>query len=432
MAAVEDRWWRTIRDRLDDDGKPAREKTDRYGIGKRWLCRWRDPDGRPRKLSFEKKIHADQHAATVEADKLRGQYIDPRAGVETFGSYAATWLELQSTDPLTRENIGDRLRRYVEGTALHRAQLRSVRPSTIQAWVSGLPAGLAASTKGVVFSHVSAILNAAVDDEKIGKNPCRASSVRRPRADARDIEPWAREWVVSVHDALPSRYRPLVTLGAGLGLRQGELFGLSPDDVDWLRGWVTVQRQVKIVGNRLVFALPKGRKVRKVPLPPSVRDELAAHLAGFPAGPVALPWETSVGRAVTASLFVTTRQGNANNRNHFNQYVWRPALESVGIEPGRENGCHALRHYYASVLLDAGESIVALSKYLGHSSPAFTLRTYTHLMPSSEERTKSAIDAVMEQWRAPTVPQLPEKPQLTRGVSQKRRNSSESMPRRTS
>lgn len=53
---------------------------------------------------------------------------------------------------------------------------------------------------------------------------------------------------------------------------------------------------------------------------------------------------------------------------------------------------HALRHAYASVLLDAGESIKALSEYLGHSDPGFTLRTYTHLLPSSETRTRKAID----------------------------------------
>jgi len=414
MATVEDRWFRTVKGPdgkpvLGEYGKPLKEKSDRHGTGRRWLTRWRDLDGRPRKLSFEKKIQADRHAATVEADKLRGTYLDPQAGSETFGEYAAAWLALQSTDPLTRENIRDRLRRYVEPTELHRTQLRRVQPSSIQAWLAGLPAALAESTKGVVFSHVSAILNAAFDDEKIRKNPCRATSVRRPRADTREIEPWAREWITGMSEALPERYRPLVDEGAGLGLRQGEMFALSPDeDIDWLRGLVTVQRQVKVVGNRLVFALPKGRKVRKVPLAPSVRDSLAAYLTTFPARTVTLPWETPDGKPVTTNLLVTTRESGACNRNQFNQYTWKPALEKVGIESSRENGCHALRHYFASVLLDAGESIVALSKYLGHASPAFTLRVYCHLMPASEDRTKTAIDAVFSGWRAPDVPQLVE------------------------
>ncbi|MGA5602597.1 tyrosine-type recombinase/integrase [Streptomyces griseoincarnatus] len=49
---------------------------------------------------------------------------------------------------------------------------------------------------------------------------------------------------------------------------------------------------------------------------------------------------------------------------------------------------HALRHFYASVLLDAGESIKALAEYLGHSDPGLTLKVYAHLMPSSRERAR--------------------------------------------
>ncbi|MBQ1065993.1 MULTISPECIES: tyrosine-type recombinase/integrase [unclassified Micromonospora] len=62
---------------------------------------------------------------------------------------------------------------------------------------------------------------------------------------------------------------------------------------------------------------------------------------------------------------------------------------------------HALRHFYASSLLDAGESIKALASYLGHADPGFTLRVYTHLMPASEERTRKAIDNLFrgDTWR---------------------------------
>ncbi len=51
-----------------------------------------------------------------------------------------------------------------------------------------------------------------------------------------------------------------------------------------------------------------------------------------------------------------------------------------------------LRHTYASLLLDRGVSIRAVSEHLGHSDPGFTLRTYTHLMPSGEDRVRAAID----------------------------------------
>lgn len=75
---------------------------------------------------------------------------------------------------------------------------------------------------------------------------------------------------------------------------------------------------------------------------------------------------------------------------------------------------HVLRHTFASVLLDAGESVRALADYLGHRDPGFTLRTYTHLMPSSEDRTKRAVDVALgSSWTAsngpfgaPTVPRV--------------------------
>ena len=57
----------------------------------------------------------------------------------------------------------------------------------------------------------------------------------------------------------------------------------------------------------------------------------------------------------------------------------------------RANGMHALRHTYASVLLEDGVSIKALAEYLGHADPGFTLRTYTHLMPSSEDPARTAV-----------------------------------------
>jgi integrase len=44
------------------------------------------------------------------------------------------------------------------------------------------------------------------------------------------------------------------------------------------------------------------------------------------------------------------------------------------------------------VLLEDGVSVKALAEYLGHADPGFTLRTYTHLMPSSEDRARAAVD----------------------------------------
>lgn len=410
MASVDDRWFRDKRDAegnivFNAKGKPVQEPTERHGVGRRWLVRWREPDGRERKLSFAKKTQADNKRSEIENDLARGSYLDPNAGEETFGKYATGWLDRLSVDPLTEESMRARFALHIESARLWSTPLRAIRPSTVQAWISGLPAGGAASTKAVYFSYVRAVLNAAVADDLIRKNPCSASSVKAPKPAEKEIDPWSGERVNALHEVMPDGYKVFVTLGRGLGLRQGELFGLSPDDVDFLRGWVTVRRQVKIVGKRLIFAAPKGGKTRRIPLPSTVRDELAAHLAARPAREVTLPWGAPTGKEVTVKLAVTNRNGGACQRQVFNAKTWKVALGKAGIPTDdRENGMHALRHHFASVLLDAGESIKALSKWLGHASVATTSKYYSHLMPASEERTRSVIDQAIGKRRAPNVP----------------------------
>jgi integrase len=107
---------------------------------------------------------------------------------------------------------------------------------------------------------------------------------------------------------------------------------------------------------------------------------------------VTLPWLEPDGKPATAELIPTTPTGRAINRNDFNHRHWRPALTAAGLPLLRVNGCHALRHHFASVLLAAGVDIKALSEYLGHHDPAFTLRVYVHLMPAADVRMRAAVD----------------------------------------
>lgn len=70
------------------------------------------------------------------------------------------------------------------------------------------------------------------------------------------------------------------------------------------------------------------------------------------------------------------------------------AEDAVDFASGTLRVVRRVEHFYASVLLNAGESIKAVSEYLGHADPGLTLRVYAHLMPSSQERTRKAIDRV--------------------------------------
>ncbi|WP_367221410.1 integrase [Streptomyces sp. 16-176A] len=105
---------------------------------------------------------------------------------------------------------------------------------------------------------------------------------------------------------------------------------------------------------------------------------------------------------------MTGRERRAVNRNYFNSFVWKPALAEAGViaalkegaldgsrvwEPSREHGYHALGHFYASEQLEAGESVVSLARWLGHSDPG-SLRKYAHFLPRAGSRGSAAIDTV--------------------------------------
>lgn len=76
-------------------------------------------------------------------------------------------------------------------------------------------------------------------------------------------------------------------------------------------------------------------------------------------------------------------------------------------EMPREYGFHALRHTFASLVLSEGETITQLAAWLGHSDPAFTLRTYVHFMPRSGNRGRAAIGRFLTGGMDP-APQLGE------------------------
>ncbi|MEU7945421.1 site-specific integrase [Micromonospora taraxaci] len=331
---------------------------------------------------------------------LKGTYVDPDAGRTTFKQYADEWLAAATTDVLTRDRIEYELRLHVYPVIGHKP-IASIQPTTIREWARKIQEkGLSVGYRRVLFTDVSMILNAAVDDKKIVSNPFAVKSIRRPKPAPTKVVPWPVTRLTAFRKNVRPRYRIAVDLGSGCGLRQGEIFAVSPGDLDPTRPVLQITRQIKLVRGSLIFAPPKGGKSREVPLPDSVAARLKQHAQDCPPVPVTLPWETLTGESRTVELYLTTPAGLALSRSMFNSGVWKPAIRATGIPDDRHNGMHVLRHTYASVLLDAGESIKALSAYLGHADPGFTLRTYTHLLPASEDRTRRAIDKALSEDQA--------------------------------
>jgi len=263
---------------------------------------------------------------------------------------------------------------------------------------------LAASSKRQVIRDVSSIYIAAIDDGLINRNPTRVQSVTRPKTEDKKVQPWAFAQVESMARALPGRYAVLPYLGAGTGMRRGEMFGLAVDDVVFLgrRPVLHVHRQVRIVAAELCFSPVKNNKAHDVPLSEALTPLLAEHLRQYPPRSVTLPWRTPDGEPITFTLIITRPDGRAMDATRFRESHWWPAQEKAAItprlekgqkrRPARDQGMHALRHTAASAWLAAGVDIVSVAAWLGDTVKK-VYETYAHLMPDADDRGRKAMNA---------------------------------------
>ena len=343
-----------------------------------WRARYRDPGGREHARHFGRKVDAQRWLDETTASVVTGTYVDPRAGTVTFAEYAEAWRSAQVHRPTTQAHTETMLRRHAY-PAFGERPLSSVLPSDVQAWARRLSDVLRPSTVAVVHGIVSGVFRAAVRDRRIVANPC--DGTRLPKVERARVEPPTTEAVQALAAVVPDRYRALVVLAAGSGLRQGECFGLSVDRVDFLRRTLTVDRQLVLVAGREPFLAPPKTPAscRSVPLPQVVVDALAEHLARFPA-------------AADGYVF-TGMEGRPLRRTAFSARVWRPAVRAAELPPGTR--FHHLRHYYASLLIRHGESVKTVQARLGHATAAETLDTYSHMWPDGDDRTREAVDLVL-------------------------------------
>ncbi|RYB88336.1 site-specific integrase [Nocardioides glacieisoli] len=356
----------------------------------RWRARYRDEAGREHAKHFTRKLDAQRWIDEVTTSIVIGQYVDPRAGKITFKEYAEQWRAAQVHRPTSEAYVEGVLRRHVYPIFGARP-IGSVLPSEVQAWVKLLGTGdradkrkpLAPATVGVIHGVVSGIFRSAIRDRRIMANPCEGT--RLPRVERRRIMPLTTSQVETLREHLPDDLKALVTFAAGTGMRQGEIFGLTRNRLRLLGAnpVVVVDRQLLTRLNRVTeFGPLKTRaSYRTIPLPVTVVDALNDHLAARDIGDDDLVF-TLDGRPITRQAF---------------GHVWRPVAKVAGLNQATGPGMHALRHYYASLLIRYGESVKTVQARLGHASASETLDTYSHLWPDSDDRTREAIDSVLGQ-----------------------------------
>ncbi|MFB4274390.1 transposase [Nonomuraea sp. MTCD27] len=198
-----------------------------------------------------------------------------------------------------------------------------------------------------------------------------------------------------------------------------------PERAGRLRGRLRLlagRRELPTAGVRRLPDGPGGRDGRRDGLRVRRGQEAqraeAARCGGHPRAheppPYTLPRERPTGKPRTHNLLFRWATDDLHIRHrNYDLTVWKPALVAAGVLPeptrdsrgrrqyldNRQQGTHQLRHYFAGVALAGGVTIKNLCEYLGHTDPALTLRVYAHMLPSSHDRVREAID---RRFRRPT------------------------------
>lgn len=346
------------------EGARRRVRNERWGRGKRWLATWSE-DGRVRSKAFAAKEVAD---TWIHARDLQLPIARPSSSLtvrELTDMWSAAQLHHRKR---TRESIRSTMSTIILPTLgdlrvadLDRAILQDAVTQWSQRW--------SASRVRVAWSYVTSSLRLAEADLIIDRRP---AGVRTPRVERVPVVPLTDVQVLSIADAVAPHWRSMVLLGAASGLRSGELRGLTWDRI--VGDVLVVDRQL-VGADRLdpVFGPPKSRAgIRRVRVDASALAVLGDRGEG-------LVWRTRHGTPVT-----TARASQ----------VWRSATaEMSGLRP--RSGWHDLRHYHASLLISQGLSARAVADRLGHADPVETLRVYSHLWPTDEERAVGVTGEVM-------------------------------------
>lgn len=354
-----------------------------------WRARWRTPDGASRGKTFPTQREAKAHLVEVSHDLAGGSYVDSSAGKATLREWGEQWLAGRvDVRPSTHRAMTTALRRHTYPTLGDRP-VGDLSTRDLRALVARWSASMKPGTVRVHAAHLRACLAAAADPEDgalIAVSPWR--KIKWPKIERRDVVPLTPDEVEALTGALPDRLALLVPLGVGSGLRPGELLGLGVEHVDGLPrrghlsvvgaepgpGLIRVRQQLLAPENGGPLApLKTEASRREVPIPGYLVALIAAHLDAH--GPSA------------DGLIFSAPEGGSVLRPAVT-VAWRRAANSVGVE----GGPHRMRHSYASALIRAGLSPVAVAKVLGHSSASITLDTYSHLWRDDDDRARGAVE----------------------------------------
>ena len=347
------------------------------------------PDGKPDRY-FETvrgpKRDADSRLNELLAELGRGSL--PCSGKLTLSQHLERWLDgYVKTNCSIRTHDG--YKAIIDNhltPALGNHLLKNLNQQQIQAYYGKALETLSSRTVHHQHRVLSQALKYAVRQGYMGRNPCEL--VDPPSPKGKTMRTLTQSEVTDLLiSAEGSFYYPVIYTAISTGLRQAELLGLRWRDIDIASRSISVNRTLYKRRGVVQFNEPKTAHSRR-------RVYMTPKLAEF-FGEYRLERERlyhQIGVTITLDdLVFATIKGKPVNppslTRDFAKVVKKAGLENVRF--------HDLRHTFASLMLQRGVPPKVISEALGHASVAFTMDTYSHILPGMQSEAMAMLDQAL-------------------------------------
>jgi integrase len=312
--------------------------------------------------------------------------IAPKDERRTFGDYLDQWLETKK--PEIEHSYWVRLEIFIRKDikpTLGKVPLVKLSAHQLSAlYARKMEEGSAANT----VRHLHATIHAALEDalrlDLVARNV--AHLVRPPKAPHLEMQVYTPEQANQLLDAAKGdRLETLYLLMLTSACRLGEMLGLRWSALDLERGEMKIHSALKDVQGHRALGTPKTPHSRRtIPLTPVAVASLKRHRMHQAEERLAHGAEWNPDQLV----FVTSN-GTSYSQTNWRKQQYIPMIRKAGLPYIR---AHDLRHTAATLLLLEGVQPLVVSEMLGHSSVAFTLATYGHILAEMRMPARDAME----------------------------------------
>jgi integrase len=314
---------------------------------------------------------------------------------DSFDSFLDEWLAAKK--PSVAESAykvyADTIRLYIR-PKLGKLTLARVEADAIQKLYNKLrDEKKSLSTIRQVHQTLGMVFKLALVRRKIRLSPMLGVVLPKDNTDTADRQTKAMsaEQVARFLEAAKgNRFENLFRLAFHVGCRPGELLGLAWADINPEAGTLRVtQTIVWRASNDWYIKAPKTKLSRRtITLTPALVGMLKAHRREQ------FEKKLSLGPGWTETGFVFTDDGGNPCPQHSLRYECKKILKRAGLP--WDFSPYTARHTMASLLIEGGTNIKAVSERLGHSEVGITLNTYTHVSEGFQAEVSGDIERILE------------------------------------